>query len=42
MLESLVDVLIERTMAPCRLAIKDAGGNVADIDVAPLTFSEQT
>jgi molecular chaperone DnaK len=31
-LESLVDELIERTMAPCRMAIKDAGVNVADID----------
>ena len=31
-LESLVDELIERTMAPCRTAIKDAGVNVADID----------
>jgi molecular chaperone DnaK len=30
-LESLVDELIERTMAPCRTAIKDAGVNVADI-----------
>jgi molecular chaperone DnaK len=30
-LESLVDELIERTIAPCRLAIKDAGVNVADI-----------
>ena len=31
-LESLVDELIERTIAPCRTAIKDAGINVADID----------
>ena len=31
-LESLVDDLIERTIAPCRTAIKDAGVNVADID----------
>lgn len=30
-LESLVDELIERTIAPCRIAIKDAGGSVADI-----------
>ncbi len=30
-LESLVEELIERTMAPCRMAIKDAGVNVADI-----------
>jgi len=30
-LESLVDELIERTIAPCRTAIKDAGVNVADI-----------
>ncbi|NMM07355.1 molecular chaperone DnaK [Polaromonas sp.] len=30
-LESLVDELIERTMAPCRVAIKDAGVSVADI-----------
>src|ERR1700712_1010794 len=30
-LESLVDELIERTIAPCRMAIKDAGVNVADI-----------
>ncbi len=30
-LESLVEELIERTMAPCRTAIKDAGINVADI-----------
>jgi molecular chaperone DnaK len=29
--ESLVDELIERTMAPCRLAIKDAGVKVSDI-----------
>ncbi|SFE72243.1 molecular chaperone DnaK [Paracidovorax wautersii] len=31
-LESLVDELIERTIAPCRTAIKDAGINVADIN----------
>ena len=31
-LESLVDELIERTMAPCRTAIKDAGVSVSDID----------
>ncbi len=31
-LESLVDELIERTIAPCRTAIKDAGINVSDID----------
>ena len=30
-LESLVDDLIERTMAPCRTAIKDAGVKVEDI-----------
>src|SRR6201747_522034 len=30
-LESLVDELIERTMAPCRTAIKDAGVSLADI-----------
>jgi molecular chaperone DnaK len=30
-LESLVDELIERTIAPCRTAIKDAGIGVADI-----------
>ena len=30
--ESLVDELIERTIAPCRTAIKDAGISVADID----------
>ncbi|SEQ71777.1 molecular chaperone DnaK [Giesbergeria anulus] len=30
-LEQLVEELIERTMAPCRMAIKDAGINVADI-----------
>ena len=30
-LESLVDELIERTMEPCRVAIKDAGVNVKDI-----------
>ncbi len=31
-LESLVDELIERTMAPCRVAVKDAGIKVGDID----------
>ncbi|WP_048441012.1 molecular chaperone DnaK [Caenimonas sp. SL110] len=30
-LESLVDELVERTMAPCRMAIKDAGVSIADI-----------
>jgi len=30
-LESLVDELIERTIAPCRMAIKDAGISVGDI-----------
>ena len=30
-LESLVDDLIERTMAPCRTAIKDAGVSIDDI-----------
>ncbi len=30
-LESLVEELVERTIAPCRMAIKDAGINVADI-----------
>ncbi|MDM0070265.1 molecular chaperone DnaK [Variovorax sp. J31P207] len=30
-LESLVDELIERTIAPCRTAIKDAGVSVTDI-----------
>jgi molecular chaperone DnaK len=30
-LESLVDELIERTMEPCRIAIKDAGVKVSDI-----------
>jgi molecular chaperone DnaK len=30
-LEALVDELIERTIAPCRTAIKDAGVSVADI-----------
>jgi len=30
-LESLVDELIERTIAPCRMAIKDAGVAVGDI-----------
>ena len=31
-LESLVDELIERTIAPCRTAIKDAGVSVSQID----------
>ena len=31
-LESLVEELIERTIAPCRTAIKDAGIKVSDID----------
>ena len=31
-LESLVDELIQRTMEPCRIAIKDAGVKVSDID----------
>lgn len=31
-LESLVEELIERTMAPCRMAIKDAGIKVSEID----------
>ena len=31
-LESLVDELIERTIAPCRTAIKDAGVSVSEID----------
>jgi molecular chaperone DnaK len=31
-LESLVEELIERTIAPCQTAIKDAGVKVADID----------
>ncbi|PSB91877.1 molecular chaperone DnaK [Candidatus Pandoraea novymonadis] len=31
-LESLVEELIARTITPCRLAIKDAGVNVSDID----------
>ncbi|MCK9517082.1 MAG: molecular chaperone DnaK [Ottowia sp.] len=31
-LESLVDELIERSIAPCRTAIKDAGVSVSDID----------
>ncbi|MBL0423161.1 molecular chaperone DnaK [Ramlibacter sp. AW1] len=30
-LESLVDELVERTIAPCRTAIKDAGVSVSDI-----------
>ncbi|KAF1044421.1 molecular chaperone DnaK [Xylophilus sp.] len=31
-LESLVEELVERTIAPCRTAIKDAGISVSDID----------
>jgi len=31
-LESLVDELIERTIEPCRLALKDAGVKASDID----------
>lgn len=31
-LESLVEELVERTIAPCRTAIKDAGIKVSDID----------
>jgi molecular chaperone DnaK len=31
-LEQLVEELIERTIAPCRMAIKDAGVSVGDID----------
>jgi len=31
-LESLVDELIERTIEPCRIAIKDAGVSVSEID----------
>ncbi len=31
-LESLVEELIERTLAPCRLALKDANVKVSDID----------
>jgi len=31
-LESLVDDLIQRSLAPCRQAIKDAGVNASDID----------
>jgi molecular chaperone DnaK len=31
-LESLVDDLIERSMEPCRIAIKDAGVKITDID----------
>jgi molecular chaperone DnaK len=31
-LESLVEELIERTIAPCRMAIKDAGISVSDIN----------
>ena len=31
-LESLVDELIERTMEPCRVAVKDAGVKLTDID----------
>jgi len=31
-LESLVEELIERTIEPCRIAIKDAGVKVSEID----------
>jgi len=31
-LESLVDELVKRTIAPCKLALKDAGLTVSDID----------
>ena len=31
-LESLVDDLISRTVEPCRVAIKDAGVKISDID----------
>ncbi|MBZ8140601.1 molecular chaperone DnaK [Rubrivivax gelatinosus] len=31
-LESLVDELIERTIEPCRIAVKDAGVKLSDID----------
>ena len=31
-LESLVDELIERTIAPCKMAVKDAGVSLSDID----------
>ena len=31
-LEALVEDLIERTMAPCKAAVKDSGLNVSDID----------
>ena len=31
-LEALVEELIERTIEPCRVAIKDAGVKVSDID----------
>ncbi|ABK43035.1 chaperone protein DnaK [Magnetococcus marinus MC-1] len=31
-LESLVDELVQRTLAPCRTALKDAGMTAADID----------
>jgi molecular chaperone DnaK len=31
-LESLVDELIERTMEPCRIAVKDAGVKLSEID----------
>ncbi|HCZ14849.1 MAG TPA: molecular chaperone DnaK, partial [Candidatus Accumulibacter sp.] len=30
--ESLVDELVERTIEPCRIALKDAGCKVTDID----------
>jgi molecular chaperone DnaK len=31
-LESLVEALVEKTMAPCRTALEDAGVKVADVD----------
>ncbi|HBG31595.1 MAG TPA: hypothetical protein DDW98_13375, partial [Gammaproteobacteria bacterium] len=31
-LEALVEDLVERTMEPCRLALKDAGLKASDID----------
>ena len=31
-LEALVEDLVERTIEPCRIAIKDAGVKVSDID----------
>ena len=33
-LEALVEELIERTIEPCRVAIKDAGVKVSDIDLS--------